>query len=239
MGPRLGDHKIVMLVLNRNKAEIVLARHSVDGQAPVSAALRYCLANGVMGVGLRPIAGRPVTAKQAVNQDPRPASCVAAYHPAAGMRARRRHGSLRGEPIEPTILWSKDNSLQATVTANELHPRCHKWFVVLTRGRIHEVNRCHVALAAFDGSKPFGTANAHGLYRETLRFQSLDDELETNTMAADDYEVGTAVALATIHGRGQRVRAITLDETPRGVIEMHTRAGAPPSSPVVNDFEAR
>src|SRR5262245_4943035 len=46
-------------------------------------------------------------------------------------------------------------------------------------------------------------------------------------------------ALATNHGRGQPVCAITLDETPSGVIKMHTRADAPPSSPVVNDFEAR
>jgi len=68
----------------------------------------------------------------------------------------------------------------------------------------------------------------------------LDDELETDTMAADDYEVNTmAIAVATVHDRGQRVRAITLNETPRGVIKIHTCADAPPSSPVVNDFEAR
>jgi hypothetical protein len=37
-------------------------------------------------------------------------------------------------------------------------------------------------------------------------------------MAADDDEVGDiAAAIAAIHGRGQRMRAITLDETPRGV----------------------
>src|SRR5262249_38667318 len=52
------------------------------------------------------------------------------------------------------ILWSEDNPLQATVTANELNPRCHKWFVVLISGRIYEVNRCHVALAAFDAASP-------------------------------------------------------------------------------------
>jgi hypothetical protein len=52
-----------MLVLNWNKAKIVLARHSFDGQAPVSAALRYCHGNGVMGVGLGPIASGPVTGK--------------------------------------------------------------------------------------------------------------------------------------------------------------------------------
>src|SRR5262249_33390123 len=121
MGPRLRDHEIVMLVLNRNKAEIILARHSFDGQAPVSAALRYCHSNGAVSVGLRPIAGRPVTGEQAVKQDSRAASCVAAYHPTPDMRARRRHGSLCGEPVEPTILWSEDDSLQATVTANELH----------------------------------------------------------------------------------------------------------------------
>ena len=68
----------------------------------------------------------------------------------------------------------------------------------------------------------------------------LDDELETDTMAADDYEVGNmAAALSTIHGQPLRVRAITLDETPRGVTKMHTSADAPPSSHVVNEFEAR
>src|SRR5215467_12767992 len=111
MQTRHWDDEIVVLVLNRNEAEIVPARHSFDGQAPVSPTLCHRGGNGVMGVGLRPIAGRPVTAKQAVNQDPRAASCVAAYHPEAGMRARRRHGSLRGEPIEPTILCPEDNSL--------------------------------------------------------------------------------------------------------------------------------
>jgi hypothetical protein len=119
-------------------------------------------------------------------------------------------------------------------------PRCQKWFVVIAGGRIHKVNRCHVAFAAFGGSKPLGAANGHGHYRETLCLQSVDDEFETDTMAADDYEVGNmAAALATIHGQVQRVRAIALDETPRGVTKMHTRADAPPSSHVVNEFEAR
>ena len=59
-------------------------------------------------------------------------------------------------------------------------------------------------------------------------------------MAADDYEIGNmAAALAAICGRWQRVRAITLDETPSGVAEMHARAGAPPISHVVNELEAR
>jgi len=58
-------------------------------------------------------------------------------------------------------------------------------------------------------------------------------------MAADDQEVGVkAAAFTTIYGPVQRVRAITLDETPRGVTKMHSRARALPSSPVVNDFEA-
>jgi len=37
-------------------------------------------------------------------------------------------------------------------------------------------------------------------------------------MAADDYEVGDiAAAIAAIHGLRPPMRAITLDETPRGV----------------------
>jgi hypothetical protein len=47
-----------------------------------------------------------------------------------------------------------------------------------------------------------------------------------------------AGALATIHDQGERVRAITLDQTPRGVTKMHTPADAPPSSHVVSAFEA-
>jgi hypothetical protein len=59
-------------------------------------------------------------------------------------------------------------------------------------------------------------------------------------MAADDYEVSImAAALASIHGRCQGVRPITLDETPRGVIKMHARADALPSSPVINESVAR
>jgi hypothetical protein len=43
--------------------------------------------------------------------------------------------------------------------------------------------------------------------------------------------------LAAIHGRRQRVRAVALDETPRGVAKMRTGADAPPISHVVNEFE--
>src|SRR5262249_11222762 len=58
-----------------------------------------------------------------------------------------------------------------------------------------------------------------------------------DTMAADNYEVGHGAA--TIDRRGQRVRAITLNEAPRGIAKMHTRADEPPSSYVVNEFAAR
>ena len=58
-------------------------------------------------------------------------------------------------------------------------------------------------------------------------------------MATNDYEVGNlAATLVAIHGWGQRVCAITLDETPRGVAKMHTPADEPPSSHVVNEFAA-
>jgi hypothetical protein len=40
-----------MLVPNRNKAEIVLAGHSFDGQPLVTVALRYCFGNGDMVLG--------------------------------------------------------------------------------------------------------------------------------------------------------------------------------------------
>jgi len=37
-------------------------------------------------------------------------------------------------------------------------------------------------------------------------------------MAADDYEIGDiAAAIAAVYGRRQRMRAITLDETPRSL----------------------
>src|SRR5215467_2719766 len=111
MQTRHWDDEIVVLVLNRNEAEIVPARHSFDGQAPVSPTLCHRGGNGVMGVGLRPIASRPVTSEQAIDQDPRTASRVAAYHNAVCGRTRRRHGSLCGAPVESIIPWSKDNSL--------------------------------------------------------------------------------------------------------------------------------
>jgi hypothetical protein len=95
-------------------------------------------------------------------------SRVAAYHHASGLRARCRYSGLCGEPVEPAIPWSEDNSLQATVTANEFHPRRQEWFVVFTGSRVHEVNRCQVAFAAFGGSKPAGAANVHELYRDAL-----------------------------------------------------------------------
>jgi hypothetical protein len=102
------------------------------------------------------------------------------------------------------------------------------------------VDWCRVAFATFDGSKPAGTADAHGLYRQTLFFKSFDDALKADTMTADDYEVGTiAVTHVAMHGRRQRVCAITLDETPRGVAKMHMHADEPPSSHVVNEFVAR
>src|SRR5262249_30621994 len=145
MSPRRGDHEVVLLVLNRNKAKIVPTSYSLDRQTPICATLRYCFSDRVMGGGLRPIAGRLVTSQQAVNQDPRAASPIAAYHHAAGLHARSRNGGFSGLSLEPAIPWSEDNSLQATVTVNEVHPRCQKWFVVLTGRRIHEVNGCHVA----------------------------------------------------------------------------------------------
>jgi hypothetical protein len=64
MNSRHRDHEIVMLDLNWNKAETVPTNYSLDGQAPVSATLRYCHGDGVMGVGLRPIASRPLTASK-------------------------------------------------------------------------------------------------------------------------------------------------------------------------------
>ena len=118
MNPRLRDHEIVLLVLNWNKAEIVPTSRSLNGQAPVSATLRYCRGDSVMGVGLRPIASGSLPGKQAVNQDPRAASRVAVDHHTASVHARCRNGGLCGEPVEPSIPWAEDNSLQATVTAN-------------------------------------------------------------------------------------------------------------------------
>jgi len=168
MNPRLRDNEIVLLVLNWNKTEIVPTSCSLDGHAPISATLRYCRGYGVMGVGLRPIASRPLTGKQAFNQDPRAASRVAIDHHTAGAHPRCRNSGLWSEPVEPGIPWSEDNSLQATVTANELHPRCQKRFVVLTGGRIHEVKWCNVALVALGGSKPPGTPSVDDFYSKTL-----------------------------------------------------------------------
>src|SRR5262245_43476142 len=119
MNPRLRHHEVVILVLNWNKAETVLTSYGFDGQAPVSATLRYCRCNAMMGVGLRLIALLSVTGKQTVDQNPRAASRIAAYHQASGMPPRRRKGGLCGEPVKPPISRSEDNPLHATVTANE------------------------------------------------------------------------------------------------------------------------
>jgi hypothetical protein len=97
---------------------------------------------------------------------------------------------------------------------------------------------CNVAFAAFGRKKPAATANVHSLNHHPLFLKSLDDEFEANTMAADDYEIGN-MGLAAIHRGWQRVCAITLDETPSGVAEMHARANAPPISHVVSELEAR
>jgi hypothetical protein len=45
------------------------------------------------------------------------------------------------------------------------------------------------------------------------------------------------IAARAIHGRGQRVRAVTLDETPRGAAKMHASADAPPMAYVIGEFE--
>ena len=41
MSPRHRNREVIVLVLNRNKAEIVLTSHRFDGQAPVGAPKRY------------------------------------------------------------------------------------------------------------------------------------------------------------------------------------------------------
>jgi len=168
MNPRLRDHKIVLLVLNWNKAEIVPTSRSLDGQAPVSATLRHCRGDSVVGLGLRPIASRSLTGKQAVNQDPRAASRIAVDHRAAAVLVRCHNGGLCREPVEAAIPWAEDNSLRATVTANELHPRRQKWFVVLIGTRVHKMNWCNVAFTPLGGSKPPGTASVADLYCKTL-----------------------------------------------------------------------
>jgi hypothetical protein len=60
MSPRHRNYEVVVLALNRNKAEIELTSHRFDGHAPVGAPENYCHGNGAMEVGLRPIAVRSV-----------------------------------------------------------------------------------------------------------------------------------------------------------------------------------
>ena len=123
MGPLRRDHEIVVLIQYQNKPEIVPTSHSLDGQTPVGATLRYSHGNGVMGLGLPPIAGGPIAGEQPVNLDPRAAPRVAAHHPTAAVCERCRCGGLCREPLKSRIPPAEDNSLQATVAANELHSR--------------------------------------------------------------------------------------------------------------------
>jgi hypothetical protein len=49
--------------------------------------------------------------------------------------------------------------------------------------------------------------------------------------------VHVTAELAATHVGPQRVRAVALDEAPRGIAKMDTGADAPPMSHVVNEFE--
>ena len=55
------------------------------------------------------------------------------------------------------------------------------------------------------------------------------------SLSAVDAHLTTVLAAG--HRRYRRMRAVTLDETPRGVANMHTRADAPPIFYVVREFE--
>jgi hypothetical protein len=123
MDPRHRNHEVVVLVLKRNKAEVVPTSRRLDSQTPVGATLRYSHGNGGMGLLLPPIAGGPIAGKQPVYQDPRATPRVAAHHPTAAVCERSCYGGLCREPLKPRIPPAEGNSLQATVAANEFHPR--------------------------------------------------------------------------------------------------------------------
>jgi hypothetical protein len=108
MGPRHRNHEVVVLILNRDKPEIVPTSYRLDGQAPVGATLRYSNGNGVVGLRLPPIAGGPIASKQPVDQGvPLPALRPTIRQPqsasAAATAASAESPSNRGSPRRKTI----------------------------------------------------------------------------------------------------------------------------------------
>src|SRR5262245_56788207 len=100
-----------MLVLHRDEAEPVLARHAIDCDTPIGALLRYRDGDGIMRLGLRPIARRFGASKQAVREDPGPAAGIAVDHQA--IQRRHRHGNrvFYRAALETRVALAVDNAL--------------------------------------------------------------------------------------------------------------------------------
>ena len=87
-------------------------------------------------------------AKQLFYQHPRAAPLIAIDHYASGVVQHVRDGVVRGFTFKTCVSRAEDNTLQTSITRNELKRRSQKWPIVFVVFRIQQMNTREIAFAA-------------------------------------------------------------------------------------------
>ena len=184
-----GNDEVVVLGLQRQESETVLLGDGADGNAPIGSALGHGDRHGIVRFRLVGVSGGLASLQQAVDQNTRAASGIAIDEKASGSYASAFGCLLCRATFEACIPATKYDPLQSPISGCQFKAGAQKRTIVFFCRGVHQVDSRDVAFAPLGGRKPAVAAHIQRSHREARRDDAIDQQVESDTMAADEDEV--------------------------------------------------